>query len=138
MADIITVTSTLPAKADGGYPIALYETHPEHPNGEAYVAGPKEVQVARTPAVHRLISEGTLEVVEKPGAAEPRHASLPPADGPSNGGGTPAVTQAQRAALASAGFETAEQIRAATDEQLLAVDGIGPGTLARLRELPKE
>jgi hypothetical protein len=44
------------------------------------------------------------------------------------------VTAAQRDALLAAGFKTAEDIRAATDEQLLAVPGIGPKTVADLRE----
>jgi hypothetical protein len=47
------------------------------------------------------------------------------------------VTAAQRDALVSAGFKTADDIRAATDEQLLAVPGIGPKTVADLREAAK-
>lgn len=40
----------------------------------------------------------------------------------------------QRAALAEAGFGTAEAVRNATDEDLLAVRGIGKATLQKLRE----
>ena len=63
MADHITVKSTIPTKPDGGNPVVLYETHEDHPDGEAFVAGPAPVEVARTPLVHRLIADGTLEEV---------------------------------------------------------------------------
>ncbi len=36
--------------------------------------------------------------------------------------------------LMDAGFGIAREIRAATDEELLAVQGIGPGMLTKLRE----
>jgi DNA integrity scanning protein DisA with diadenylate cyclase activity len=49
----------------------------------------------------------------------------------------PGVTVAQRDALVAAGFVTAADIRAATDEQLDAVDGIGPETVKKLREATK-
>lgn len=63
MARYITVKSTIPTRPDGGNVVALYETHADHPDGEAFVAGPEPVKVSRTPAVHRLISDGTLEQV---------------------------------------------------------------------------
>lgn len=63
MARHIKVRSTIPTKADGGNVVALYEAHADHPDGEAFVAGPEPVDVARTPQVHRLLSEGTLEQV---------------------------------------------------------------------------
>jgi hypothetical protein len=150
MAKLITVRSTIPTKPDGGNVVALYEAHEDHPDGEAYVAGPAPVKVARTGQVHRLISDGTLEEVEEVDEAEkappsaPSSVQAPP--GPPQtqesaaptANGSPVVTDAQRAALSASGFETAEQIRAATDEQLLAVPGIGPQTLERLREATKE
>lgn len=37
--------------------------------------------------------------------------------------------------LSLAGYASAPSIRQATDEQLLAVDGVGPATLRRLREV---
>ena len=37
-------------------------------------------------------------------------------------------------ALVEAGYDTPRRIKAATDEQLLAVPGIGPAKLAALRE----
>jgi hypothetical protein len=36
--------------------------------------------------------------------------------------------------LPGAGIQSLDQVAAMTDEQLLAIDGIGKGTLARLRE----
>lgn len=44
------------------------------------------------------------------------------------------LTDAQREALAAAGFTTAADVRAASDEQLLAVEGIGPAAVKKLRE----
>lgn len=50
----------------------------------------------------------------------------------------PGVTPAQRDALVEAGFRAPADIRAATDEQLLAVHGVGPSTVTALREATKE
>jgi hypothetical protein len=81
-------------------------------------AGPGEVVELREPAT------GTAGASTEPPA--PPAAAGPP------------VSEAQRAALAAAGFETGEQIRNATDDQLLAVDGIGPATVEKLREATRE
>jgi len=40
--------------------------------------------------------------------------------------------------LIDAGFETDVQIRAASDESLLAINGVGKGTLAKIRKAVKE
>jgi hypothetical protein len=40
---------------------------------------------------------------------------------------------ATRAVLASAGFDAAEKVLAASDQDLLAIDGIGPGRLKQIR-----
>ena len=40
--------------------------------------------------------------------------------------------------LAAHGFKTPEQIRGASDEELLDVDGIGPARLREIREATKE
>lgn len=40
--------------------------------------------------------------------------------------------------LAAQGFTTPEQIRSASDEELLDVDGIGPARLREIREATKE
>lgn len=44
------------------------------------------------------------------------------------------LTDAQRAALADAGYRTAADVRAASDADLRKVDGIGDATVKRLRE----
>jgi hypothetical protein len=44
------------------------------------------------------------------------------------------LTEAQRQALAEAGIRTAADVRAASDERLLEVPGIGPTTLQKLRD----
>jgi hypothetical protein len=45
-----------------------------------------------------------------------------------------AVTAEQAASLRAAGFDTADKIRSAGDDELDAVDGIGPAAVAKLRE----
>lgn len=139
MANLIIVRSTIPTRADGGNVVVLYETHEDHPDGEAYVAGPTPVRVARTGLVHRLISDGALEEVEaepEPVVASRTVQTPPPAT--QDADVIPGVTVAQRDALVAAGFETTDDIRAATDDDLLAVDGIGHATVERLREATKE
>ena len=59
---IITVRSTLKPKGDGDQ-VVLYEKDSDHPEGEAYIAGPAPVQVALTPKVKALLRAGKLEEV---------------------------------------------------------------------------
>lgn len=59
---IITVRSTLKPKGDG-HQVVLYEKNSDHPEGEAYIAGPDPVQVALTPKVKTLLRAGKLEEV---------------------------------------------------------------------------
>jgi hypothetical protein len=61
----IFVRSTLPTEKDGGSRVALYDAHSDHPEGEAFVAGSKPVEVAKTPEVLRAMSEGRIEQVSK-------------------------------------------------------------------------
>lgn len=136
MAKHIQVRSTVPTRPDGGNAVVLYETHPDHPDGEAFVAGPNPVSVARTPAVHKLISDGALEVVEEKAAEAPaRPAAARTAAAPTNLGG---ITDRQRDALAAAGYVTADDIRKASDDDLKGVEGIADATVVRLREATKE
>lgn len=44
------------------------------------------------------------------------------------------VGDANAEALADAGYDTPEAVRSASDEDLDAVDGVGPATVAKLRE----
>lgn len=65
MAELITVKAS---RTDGR--VVLYEAHPDHPTGEAWVGGNgREVQVALTPAVQRKLNTG--EMVEVQAKAEP-------------------------------------------------------------------
>jgi hypothetical protein len=111
--------------------VVLWEQSDDHPGGEAFVTRSREVEVGRTPDVQRLLSKGVL--VEVRGTAVPE-----PGEG-DTGSETDevwpdGVTDEQRAALAEAGYDTLEKVQAATDEELDAVAGIGPATVARLRE----
>jgi hypothetical protein len=142
MAEMILVRSTLPQRDDDGWPVALYEQDDAHPDGEAYVAGPDPVEVARTGLVNRRISEGALEIGE--GASQsPARPRLPQGRSSASAGNPPAdplafLTDEQRAALTAAGYGTPEAIRAANDEQLDAVPGIGEAAVQKLRDATKE
>jgi hypothetical protein len=52
-----------PGRDDGR--VALFEAHPAHPGGEAFVAGPP-VQVALTPMVERKLLAGDLVKCDAP------------------------------------------------------------------------
>ncbi|MGE0131871.1 MAG: hypothetical protein AB7U82_27625 [Blastocatellales bacterium] len=65
----VFVRSTLPPNSDGGNTVALWEQHPKHPGGGAFIAGPKPVEVALTPQVRLLIRDGVLEEIAAPDAA---------------------------------------------------------------------
>ena len=56
-----------------------------------------------------------------------------PAMGPTPPPGLDRLDDATRAVLASAGFDSDEKVRAASDDDLLKVDGIGPGRLKQIR-----
>ncbi len=44
--------------------VALFERHPSHPNGEAFVASQAPVNVGDTPLVRLRIAQGQLALVE--------------------------------------------------------------------------
>lgn len=50
----------------GTQQVALYEKHPAHPNGEAFVGPGEAVEVAKTPAVMYKLNAGELVEGEKP------------------------------------------------------------------------
>ena len=60
---LIKVRSLLPAKKDGGNPVALWERDTAHPDGEAFIAGDTPVEVAETGAVLKAISDKKIEKV---------------------------------------------------------------------------
>lgn len=62
----VWVISGLKARANGEHPVALWEQNVAHPDGEAYVAGDKPVEVALTPAVVQKIRNDELIEVDTP------------------------------------------------------------------------
>ena len=48
----------------GDATVALWERHPAHPDGEVFLAGPGEFEVAMTPAVEARLRNGRLVLVE--------------------------------------------------------------------------
>lgn len=63
-ADTIWVRNLSEPKPDGSDQVVLWQRDARHPNGEAFVAGDKLVEVYLTPEVAALIREGKLEEVE--------------------------------------------------------------------------
>lgn len=59
------VKSTARPTRDGGNKTALFEVHPDHPGGQAHVAGPTPVEVAQTPEVSAALREGRIVEVSK-------------------------------------------------------------------------
>lgn len=57
---MLTVRSAL-----DGNTVALWERHPDHPGGEVFVAGEREVEAARTAAVERALKDGRLTMAEQ-------------------------------------------------------------------------
>lgn len=55
--------------------VALWERHPEHPDGEVFLSGPGTYEVAVTPAVEARLRNGRLVKVET--AAAPASADTP-------------------------------------------------------------
>lgn len=49
--------------------VALWERHPDHPGGEVFVTGEREVKVAKTSGVMRQLSRHQLVEVTKPAAS---------------------------------------------------------------------
>lgn len=132
--------------------VAIWERDPAHPDGEVYLAAPhagedaETAQVARTLEVSKRIADGRLletQATPKPKpveAAISQHGATTTTTSPTGSAlDTPGLlTDAQRDALAAAGFFTPADIRAASDDDLTAVDGIGPATVQRLRDAVKE
>lgn len=65
----VWVRSTVEQGADGGDAVVLWERHPRHPNGEAFIAGETPVEVALTAEVKKLIRDAKLEEIAAPDAA---------------------------------------------------------------------
>lgn len=122
MTELINVQ---PGRGDGR--VALYEVHPDHPDGEAWVASAGQtVQVARTPLVARKLQSGDL--VEINPAVAP--AAPAPDDDPFAG---LELTAEQQQALRDAGVADRAALHAATDDELIAITTIGKATVKHLR-----
>lgn len=80
MAELITVMA---AKADDR--AVLWEPNPDHPGGEAFIAGDgRAVTVALTPRVQEKLTAGTLirvQVAPPSGGEPPPPVDAPPFDG---------------------------------------------------------
>lgn len=107
----------------------LYTRIADLPNDAQLAAGDPEKETAAANAMQQQIA--TLQAQYEQLLAAQQAAGR--GRGPS--GGQPATDLAPEIAekLSAAGYGTPEAIAAASDEQLLAVEGIGPATVKRLR-----
>lgn len=65
MASLVTVVAEKGSDKKAHDRVVLWEQHPDHPDGEAYIVRDgKPVQVALTPKVKQLIAEDNLTKVE--------------------------------------------------------------------------
>lgn len=98
--------------------VALWERHPAHPGGEVFIAGEGEHDVAATPAVQTRLKSGVLvEVAVTTWAAFAKMVGQEVAD-----------------LLLDEGYTAPAQLRAASDDDLRAIAGIGPKRLTAIRE----
>lgn len=67
------VKSTLPAGR-----VALWETHPAHPNGEVFIADQEPVEVGATEQVHKRLADGWLVEVKPEKPVKPPEPVEPP------------------------------------------------------------
>jgi hypothetical protein len=94
------------------------------PSAEAFQAAQTEAALA-TAAGEAPSPAGTTDQGEDKGASPPGTPEEPLAED---------LTEAQLEALTAAGYRSRADLDAASDEALLAVPGIGPAALRRLRE----
>lgn len=136
MTDTIRVQSGNPDSKR----IALWERDDAHPGGEVMVGGDRVVEVAVTTEVARRLAKGTLVRVTSEDASQLGESSdgdvaatgTPP-EGTQNDSGEQPLPEDLTALLAEAGYETPAAVQSATDEELLAINGIGSARLATIR-----
>lgn len=140
MAETITVRATAKRLPDGGFPVVLYESHEDHPAGEAYIATDEPVEVGRTARVNQLLGDGQLERIDQPASQQQSWSDTGRSQGQESQrqsaqtGDSLGLNSAQRGALAAYGFDSDEKIKEASDQDLMAVEGIGEATVRRIRE----
>jgi hypothetical protein len=130
----IFVKSTLPVRKDGGSPVAFTETNTAHPNGEAFVAGKKPVEVASTAAVLAALREGRIEKTAAP-AKSPAPASKESQQSSATSGVDLPESLPHHDDLVAAGIKTRSQVARMTDAALIALPAIGKAGVAEIRKV---
>ena len=74
----------------GSSVVALWERHPEHPDGEVFLAGGGVFEVALTPAVEARLRDGRLILAEAAVAAPVEKAAVAEPVAPTRSKKTPA------------------------------------------------
>lgn len=103
--------------------VALWERHPDHPNGEVFIAGEGEHDVAATPAVVERLKRGALVEVEPEPPAVTTWAKF-----------AQVIGQEAADLLLDYGYTETWQVQQASNDDLRAITGIGPKRLAAIRE----
>jgi|ERR1041384_2732760 hypothetical protein len=105
----------------------FWERHPQHPEGEVFLSKGEEGIVAETPEALTAVGRGKLVRLSQE-SSERKSSSK------STGAGTPIDAEFPGAVLLTgAGYKTTEEVQAASDEELLAIKGLGQATLDNIR-----
>jgi hypothetical protein len=98
--------------------------------GQAYTVRQHQVKLPAAAWVTELEAQGTIKrAPDIPAESESRDVGPPPEVD------TPAESESEIPEIfVQAGYATADDIRSATDTELLAISGVGKATLAQVRE----
>lgn len=72
-----------------GTRVALWERHPDHPDGEVFIAGDRVVEVAETTAVRDRLKQDILVKVETRRRSKPKAKNAPKAESEPESGDKP-------------------------------------------------
>jgi len=121
----------------------FWERHPQHPDGEVFIAKDEEGIVAETPEALQALGRGKLlrlsggddaaKEMEQRAAGE---GAVPPKKTPSKEATANAIPEDFPGAslLTGAGYKSTEEVDDASDEELLQISGLGQATLVKIRE----
>lgn len=136
---ILTVVGTSPKVegTDGAFPLDFYERDDQHPDKDAWVAGPTPVKVAETPAVIAAIKNGKIKEVSAAEAKSLEKASTASTASTQTTDPNAAKSDFEddfpyRDILIGQGVTTKAQLKGMSKEQMLALKEIGE---ARMKEI---
>lgn len=107
----------------------LYTRVADLPNDAQLAAGDPEREAAAATTLQQQIAQMQAQLEQLQASGQSAALQQPPAEHPLD----TIVGSEFREKLTAAGVETPDDVREATDAQLLDIDGIGPATVKKLR-----